>query len=60
MIPPTREPKKAVVPKAPAELVFVGTGDDEVGLGWMPIQPVMKMSKNEAVFRISPELRPSM
>lgn len=60
VIPPTRGPKKVVVPKTPAELVFVDTDDDELGLGWMAIQPVMKMSKNEAVLKISSELIPSL
>lgn len=48
VIPPTREPKKAAVPKTPAEPVAAGAKIDDVGLGWIAIQPVMKMSRNDA------------
>lgn len=54
VIPPTRGPKKVDVPKTPAELVAAGADDDDVGLGRIPIQPVIKMSKNEAISNQKP------
>ena len=47
VIPPTRGPRKAAVPKTPAA-VSAGADDDGLDVGRIAIQLVMKLSRNEA------------